>query len=113
MSKIKNHESHSEITGSKYILDLFITGATANSTRAIANIKSICESHLKGNYELKIIDVYEEKDVAIRNQVVALPMLIKRFPLPERKLIGDMSRTERVLEALAISNKTDGAGETK
>lgn len=102
MSKSRDSESHSGNTKGKYILELFITGATANSTRAIANIKSICENHLKGNYELKIIDVYEERELAIKNQVVALPMLIKRFPLPQRKLIGDLSKTEKVLEGLEI-----------
>ena len=86
----------------KYALQLFITGATPNSTRAIANIRTICEEHLKGQYELEIIDVYQEKEMAATNQVVALPMLIKRFPLPERKLIGDLSKTAKVLEALGI-----------
>ena len=86
----------------KYALQLFITGATPNSTRAVANIKAICEQHLRGKYELEIIDVYRETEMAARNQVVALPMLIKKFPLPVRKLIGDMSKTEKVLDALGI-----------
>jgi circadian clock protein KaiB len=86
----------------EYALQLFITGATPNSTRAIANMKAICEQYLKDNYRLEIIDVYLEKELAMQKQIVALPMLIKIFPLPERKLIGDMSKTEKVLEALGI-----------
>lgn len=102
MSNSKKTERHSGNSKESYALQLFITGATPNSTRAIANIKTICEQHLKGKYQLEIIDVYQEREVAAKNQIVALPMLIKRFPLPERKLIGDMSRTEKVLEALGI-----------
>jgi circadian clock protein KaiB len=102
MSSSKKQNTHSDYAKGKYSLQLFITGATPNSTRAVANIKSICETHLRGNYELEIIDVYREKDRAIKNQVVAVPMLIKRFPLPERRLIGDMSKVEKVVEALEI-----------
>jgi circadian clock protein KaiB len=102
MSDLKKSKRHSEIAGKAHVLQLFITGATPNSTRAIANIKAICEQHLKGKYELEIIDVYLEREMAAKNQIVALPLLIKRYPLPERKLIGDMSRTEKVLEALGV-----------
>ena len=101
MSNSKN-DFHSEHANSRYMLQLFVTGATPNSTRAIANIKALCESHLKGRYDLEIVDVYRQKELAVQNQVVAVPMLIKRFPLPERKLIGDMSKKEKVLEALGI-----------
>lgn len=102
MSDALEISRHAGQVKNKYALQLFITGATPNSTRAIANIRTICEEHLKGQYELEIIDVYQEKEMAAMNQVVALPMLIKRFPLPERKLIGDLSKTAKVLEALGI-----------
>ena len=101
MSNSKN-DFDSEHANSRYMLQLFVTGATPNSTRAIANIKALCESHLKGRYDLEIVDVYRQKELAVQNQVVAVPMLIKRSPLPERKLIGDMSKKEKVLEALGI-----------
>lgn len=84
------------------MFQLFVTGATPNSLRAVANIKLICERYLKDNYELEIIDVYQEKERARDQQIVALPMLIKRFPLPERKLIGDLSKTNKVLEVLGL-----------
>lgn len=85
-----------------YVLQLFITGATPNSLRAVANIKRICEEHLKDNYALEIVDVYQQTNIAEREQLVALPLLIKRHPLPQRKLIGDMSDTSRVLKGLGL-----------
>jgi circadian clock protein KaiB len=103
MSNSRNVAGHSKgHSKAKYSLQLFITGATPNSSRAVANIRAICEQYLKDNYKLEIIDVYLERRLAGQKQIVALPMLIKAFPLPERKLIGDMSKTQKVLEALGI-----------
>jgi circadian clock protein KaiB len=85
-----------------YRLRLFVTGATSNSSRAISNIKEICEAHLKGKYELEIIDVYQQPLIAEREQLIALPMLIKKSPSPQRRLIGDMSDTEKVLRGLNL-----------
>jgi len=84
-------------------LRLFITGATPNSVRAITNIRNICESYLKDRYELQIIDVYQDSKLAQQEQLIALPLLIKKLPLPERKLIGDLSETEKVLKALGVN----------
>jgi circadian clock protein KaiB len=86
----------------EYELRLFVTGATPNSARAITNIRNICESYLKGRYELQIFDVYQETELAQQEQIIALPLLIKKHPLPERKLIGDLSETEKVLKALGV-----------
>lgn len=86
----------------EYKLQLFVAGASANSVRAIANIKHICEVYLKGNYSLQIIDVHQEKLTAEKEQVIALPLLIKRLPLPERRLIGDMSEREKVIRGLGL-----------
>jgi circadian clock protein KaiB len=85
-----------------YTLRLFITGASPNSSRAIANLKVICEEHLKGNYELEIIDVYQQPLVAQSEQVIALPMLVKMSPSPVRRLIGNMSDKEKVLKGLGL-----------
>lgn len=87
-----------------YVLRLFVTGASPNSSRAIANLKEICEKHLKGNYELEITDVYQQPLVAESEQVIALPMLLKVSPLPVRRLIGDMSDTDKVLRGLGLEN---------
>jgi len=89
---------------SVYQLSLFITGASPNSVRAVNNIKSICEEYLSGKYELKIIDVYQLPEVAQREQIIALPTLIKRGPAPERRLVGDMSDTNKVLRGLGITD---------
>lgn len=85
-----------------YVLRLFITGATPNSIRAITNIRQICEEHLKGKYSLEIIDVYQEEGIAEKEQLIALPLLIKKEPLPERRMIGDLSNTEKVLKGLGL-----------
>jgi circadian clock protein KaiB len=86
-----------------YQLRLFVTGASPNSTRAILNLKDICERFLRDNYELEIIDVYQQPLIAQTEQIVALPMLIKKGPGAERRLIGDMSNEEKVLRGLGIS----------
>ena len=86
-----------------YQLRLFVTGASPNSTRAILNLKDICERYLKGKYELEIIDVYQQPLIAQAEQIVALPMLIKKGPGAERRLIGDMSNEEKVLRGLELS----------
>ena len=88
----------------EYALRLYVTGATPNSLRAVANIRSICETHLKGRYDLQIIDVYQEPQLAQQEQLIALPLLVKKQPAPERKLIGDLSQIEKVLQALGLSN---------
>jgi circadian clock protein KaiB len=85
-----------------YILRLFVTGASPNSTRAISNLKKICEEYLKGQYELEIIDVYQQPLTAEREQLIALPLLIKKAPGIERRLIGDMSNKQKVLKGLGI-----------
>jgi circadian clock protein KaiB len=89
-------------TQEKYHLQLFITGASPNSVRAINNISAICEKHLKGRYELEIIDVYQIPERAQREQIIALPTLLKKSPLPQRRLVGDMSETDKVLRGLGI-----------
>lgn len=95
-------EEQVSIVANEYIFRLYVTGATPNSLRAISNIKSICETYLSGNYSLEIIDVYKYQEQAAQEQIVALPMLIKIGPLPQRKLIGDLSNTKKVLEVLNI-----------
>lgn len=87
----------------QYILRLFVTGASVNSQRAVVNLKDICEKYIKDDYSLEIIDVYQQKQIAEREQLLALPLLIKSYPLPEKRMIGDMSDTEKVLKGLGIS----------
>ncbi|GGH02654.1 circadian clock KaiB family protein [Mucilaginibacter phyllosphaerae] len=86
-----------------YILRLFITGASPNSIRAVENIKAICENFLAGNYELEIIDIHQQPKLAEGEDVIAVPLMIKKSPYPQRRLIGDMSDTQRVLKGLGLA----------
>jgi circadian clock protein KaiB len=89
----------------KYVLRLYVTGLTPRSTKAIQNIKKICEENLKGRYELEVIDVYQQPEFAKKEQIIAAPTLIKKLPLPLRRIIGDMSNKERVLVGLDLRRK--------
>ena len=89
------------------MLHLYITGATPNSTRAVRNIKDICEEFLKGRYELLIVDIYQEPELAQREDLIGVPTLIKRSPGLVRRLVGDLSDRERVLKALGIAPLAD------
>ncbi len=92
----------------EYLLHLFITGATPNSSRAVRNIKDICEQHLKGRYELLIVDVYQQPELAQQEDLIGVPTLVKRRPGLVRRLVGDLSDRERVLKALGIVPLPDG-----
>ncbi|MDO8301602.1 MAG: circadian clock KaiB family protein [Sedimentisphaerales bacterium] len=85
-----------------YLLKLYITGMTPRSTRAIVNIKKICEEYLSGRYRLEVIDIYQHPILAKGEQIVATPTLIKKLPPPMQKVIGDMSDTERILMGLDL-----------
>ena len=87
----------------EYDLKLFVSGASPNSVRAINNIQRILEAHVPGKYSLQIIDVYQDRTVAQQEQIVALPLLIRRSPLPERRLIGDMSNELKVIKGLDLN----------
>jgi circadian clock protein KaiB len=82
-----------------------VTGSTPTSARSIANIKRICEEHLQGRYELEVVDLYQQPDLAQGEQIIAAPTLIKKLPLPLRRIIGDMTNTERVLVGLDLRKK--------
>jgi len=86
----------------RYVLRLYVTGLTPRSTRAIANVRKICDEHLAGRYELEVVDVYQQPELTRGDQVVAAPTLIKRLPLPLRRIIGDMSSRDRLLQGLDI-----------
>ncbi len=88
-----------------YVLRLYVTGMTNRSTQAIENIKRICEEHLKGRYELEIIDIYQHPNLLQGEQILAAPTLIKKLPEPLRRIVGDLSSTERVLLGLDLQSK--------
>ncbi len=86
----------------EYVLCLYITGATHHSMLAVKNIKIICENYIKNNYSLKIIDVYQQPNLANEQDIIAAPTLIKFGPAPVKILIGDLSDTNKVLSVLGI-----------
>jgi circadian clock protein KaiB len=90
----------------KYILRLYITGATNRSVLAISNLKKICEEYLEGQYELEVIDLYQNPLAAKEEQIIAAPTLIKKLPLPFRRIIGDMSNEKKVLIGLDLRKLT-------
>ena len=106
-AKVKTSSDEFDLTISglskdKYILRLYITGATARSALAITNLKKICEEYLDGRYELEVIDLYQKPGLAQDEQIIAAPTLIKKLPLPFRRIIGDMSNKEKVLLGLDL-----------
>ena len=85
-----------------YLLRLYVSGSTSKSALAVENIKRICERHLKNRYDLEVIDIYQQPNLAREEQIVAVPTLIKRSPPPLRRLIGDMSNLRKVLIGLDL-----------
>lgn len=85
-----------------YVLRLYVTGATPHSARAIVNIRSICEEHLNERYDLEVIDLSQHPELAESEQIIAAPTLIKKRPLPLRRILGDLSQTPRVLIGLDL-----------
>ena len=86
----------------RFSLFLYVTGATPGSCRAVASLKAFCEEHLKGRYVLEVIDIYRQPDLAEEDQILATPTLIRKYPLPRRRLVGDLSDEERLLAGLGV-----------
>jgi circadian clock protein KaiB len=86
----------------RYILRLYVAGMTSRSARAVENVRAFCEKHLDGRYDLQVIDVYQQPALARSEQLIAAPTLIKKLPLPLRRLIGDMSNEDRILVGLDL-----------
>lgn len=105
MKTTKPKSALREAESNHYILRLYVAGQTPKSICAIANIKRICEENLRGQYELEVIDLYQQPQLAQGDQIIAVPTLIRKIPLPLRRIIGDMSNTERVLVGLDLRKK--------
>ena len=86
-------------------LRLYVAGQTPKSLTAIANLKKICEEHLAGQYHIEVIDLLKEPQLASSDQILAIPTLVRKLPPPLRKIIGDLSNTERVLVGLNLQEK--------
>jgi circadian clock protein KaiB len=88
-----------------YVLRLYVSGASPKSIRAIRNVKKMCEEHLAGRYELDVIDIFQKPTLAVGEQIIAVPTLIKKLPDPLQRLIGDMSNIENVLLGIDLFPK--------
>ena len=90
----------------RYTLRLYVSGATPCSTRAIENVRGLCEEHLPGRYDLEVVDIYQQPGLAEDDGILAAPTLVRRLPLPLRRLVGDLSDPERVLGRLNLYSET-------
>jgi circadian clock protein KaiB len=86
----------------RYVLKLYVTGKTPRSTQAVANLRAICDEYLEDRYDLEVIDIYQQPALLAGEQIVAAPTLVKKLPLPMRRLVGDMSNRGRVLVGLDL-----------
>ena len=87
----------------RFVLQLYVSGMSVKSMEAIENVKRLCNEHLKDSFDLEIIDLYKNPDVAMQQQIVFSPSLVKLLPLPKKTLIGTFSDTQKVIRVLGIS----------
>ena len=87
---------------SNYVLRLYVAGNTPKSNQSIMYLRKICEEHLQGRYHLEVIDIQQQPELAKGDQIIAVPTLIKKLPLPLRRMIGDLSKTDRILIGLDL-----------
>jgi circadian clock protein KaiB len=102
----KNSEISKEADSEVWELRLYVAGQTPNSIRAFANLKKIAEEHLKGKYTIEVIDLVKNPQLAAGDQILAIPTLVRKLPEPIKKIIGDLSNTERVLVGLDVRPKS-------
>jgi len=100
MKKSANSGKSKRRKKSRYALRLYVTGVTAASQRALANIKEICEKNFSGNYALEIIDLYQQPELTQKEQIIASPTLVKVHPLPAVKFVGDLSNSSQVISRI-------------
>jgi len=86
----------------RYVLKLYVTGKTSRSTQAVENLRAICDEYLEGRYDLEVIDIYQQPGLLAGEQIIAAPTLLKKSPLPTRRLVGDLSNRRRVLVGLDL-----------
>jgi len=98
---LQTHAPHVE-ANHQFLLTLYVAGQTPKSLAAFTNLKRICEQYLEGRYSIELVDLTKHPELAIEHQILALPTLIRKIPTPMRKLIGDLSNTEKTLVAMEI-----------
>lgn len=106
--------SQEEAVGStRWVLTLYISGASARSSRAVQRIRDVCDTELAGNVELEVVDVHLHPERLLADQVVAAPAVVKRLPLPLRRIVGDLSDRDKVLVALDVKVGVDGSAKDR
>jgi len=98
-----SHDKESEEDKQKYALRLYVTGQTPRSLRSVENLRNLCEKHLKGRYDLEVVDIYQQPSLAKEMQILAAPTLVKALRLPLRRLVGDFSDQNRVVIGLDLA----------
>jgi circadian clock protein KaiB len=101
----KKLKAAGEAKGLKYLLRLYVTGTTPRSARSIFNLRKLCDDQLTGRYQLEVVDIYQQPELARAQQIIASPTLIKSRPLPLRRLVGDFSDRERLMMGLGLQTK--------
>jgi circadian clock protein KaiB len=100
-------------SGPCYQLQLYVTGTTARSLQAVANLRALCEEHLAGRYELEVIDMYQQPGQAAVGQIIAAPTLIKKFPAPLIRMVGNLANREQLLVKLNLAAASSGAAPSR
>jgi circadian clock protein KaiB len=108
MADPKKHTPSNNGDSSQWHLRLYVAGHTIKSITALSNLKKICEEHLKGEYSIEVIDLIRNPALAKGDQILAVPTLVRRLPQPMRKILGDLSNTERVLVGLDLRPRSEG-----
>ena len=107
---VKKQTGEKSDDGLQYDLRLYVAGQTPRSLQALHNLKKICEDHLAGKYRIEIIDLMQKPQLAAGDQILAIPTLVRTIPKPARKIIGDLSNTERVLLGLDVPPRGSATG---
>ena len=110
-SKVPRSRTSGAKAPMKWELRLYVAGQTAKSLQAFANLKRICEEHLAGEYRIEVVDLLKNPQLAKGDQILAVPTLVRKLPEPVRKIIGDLSNTERVLVGLDLQPRAAKAGQ--
>jgi circadian clock protein KaiB len=98
------------VSGERYVLQLFITGTTPRSALAIANVRALCEEYLTGRYDLEVVDIYQQPGAAAEEQIIAAPTLLKKMPMPLKRMVGDLTDRDKVIVGLNLSAASIGKG---
>src|SRR5579863_2145695 len=106
VTKRRPRESPVSITAKTYELRLYVAVQTPRSLQALSNLKRICEEHLAGRYRVEVIDLLQKPQLAAGDQILAIPTLVRSIPKPARRIIGDLSNTEKVLVGLDVKPAT-------